>query len=105
MPIENPTQLLRIALLVLVSIFALFLGSLLPSGDLRLPIFAISFSVLTIGVCLFPAWMTLLCIVFTMLPGRSGLGVGYVELLAIALVARWLLIVPFSGGLFGKLQG
>lgn len=105
MPIDNPTQLLRIALVVIVSLLALFFATMIPSGDIRLPIFAVSTSILVIGAWLFPSWMTLLCIVFTMLPGRSGFGVGYVELLAMTLVARWLLIVPFRGDLFGKLLG
>lgn len=105
MPIENPTQLLRIALIVFVCFLSVLLGSMLPSGDVRLPIFAVTASILVVGVWLFPAWMTLLCIVFTMLPGRSGFGIGYVELLAFSLIARWLLLVPFRGDLFGKLTG
>lgn len=105
MAIENPTQFLRIGLILLVCILSVVLGSLIPAGDLRFPIFSTALSVLVVGVWLFPAWMTLLCVVFTMLPGRSGLGVGYLELLALSLIARWLLIVPFRGGLFGKLEG
>jgi hypothetical protein len=64
----------------------------------------------TLGVALlivtsiFPGWLLAICIVFSFLTGRTGLSVGYWEIFALALVARWLLIVPFTGDLFGKVR-
>jgi len=100
----NLTTVLRIAVITLACVCALLIGTLASSGSLAPIGIALGIGLIVV-TCLCPGWLVVICIAFSLLTGRMGLGVGYWEILATALIARWLLIVPFRGGLFGRING
>jgi hypothetical protein len=100
----NWTTIIRGLVILAACILALFLGGMVTS-DSFIPLYVLGGLGLLLISTLLPGWLLLMCVVGSLLTGRSGLGVGYWELLAVALILRWLLYVPFRGELFGEIQG
>jgi len=100
----NFTSFIRGAVIAAACIFALAMGPLLTS-DSMMPVFVLAGIVLLAITSSFPSWLVIICIVCSLLTGRTGLGVGYWEIFALALIIRWCLTVPFHGGLFGQIEG
>lgn len=101
----NPTQLLRIALFVLIPIIALVVSLQIADSSILLPFLLVFGTLMVAFTAAYPAILLVLCIVFSGLTGRSGLGLGYWEIFSCALMARWGLEAVFSGSLFGTVKG
>ncbi len=98
----NLTTFLRIAVVVAACFLALVIGGMASSGSF-LPIGVAAGMALIVVTCLHPQWLLVVCVAMSSLTGRTGLGIGYWELLASALIARWMFLVPFRGNLFGEI--
>lgn len=101
----NPTQLLRITLFVLIPIIALVVSLQIADSSILIPFLLVFGTLMVAFTAAYPAILLVLCIVFSELTGRSGLGLGYWEMFSCALLARWGLEAVFTRSLFGKVKG